>query len=307
MSSPHLTAIFEKHNRVASSQVVFADVSDYSLRRTKTQAEVIDSFMEVVKQAVLTIAADFVDFAQTNNFNFSADILRIPTGDGAAVIFPFEGLHDIHLSFAKEMLRLVHLRNEEQPCERFTTDGWCNCHGNFRLRIAVAAGKIVLFRDVNGNFNAAGKALNLAARVMALSDPGQILFTNDAYAQLIDMVDDPYLVDSFRQYKNVKVKHGSRIDVHQYIDKKLTYLNNEPPTQVSLLEKMDDVQKSMGFQFPFMSDAEGHKPDAAKMIQAMETLMNLSNMMRSSARPGEPFLDTTAQVTPNESTPKTRQ
>jgi hypothetical protein len=74
---------------------------------------VVDSFTACLREALNQTAKSYIDYVQANNLNFGTDVIKIPTGDGAAVIFSFEGLHDIHLNFARELLRIVDDRNRK--------------------------------------------------------------------------------------------------------------------------------------------------------------------------------------------------
>lgn len=289
MKSEYLDEIFQKQNRVTNSAVVFVDVSSYSKRRTKTQTEVIDAFMACLQNALMEVGKKYLAFAQANNLNFSTDIIKIPTGDGAAIVFPFEGVHDIHLSFAKALLQTVHNHNSKLKCERFSEDGWCNCHSNFLLTIGISEGKTVLFRDLNENYNAAGNCINMAARVLDLADPGQILFTSEAYQHLIDMVDDPYLVDSFREYKNLRIKHNLRVSVYQYVDTKADFINNKPPEDAEFRQRFDELRQSMagsGFGFPLGGEAQDI--DKSEMIRSMEKMGEAMKIVMSAGMKPQP-------------------
>ncbi|MGH8513154.1 MAG: hypothetical protein ACREV8_04280, partial [Gammaproteobacteria bacterium] len=205
--SNHLNEIIERHNSVANLQVVFVDIEKYSQRRTQSQVAVIECFTKHLKAALSTISANYVQYAQRNNINMSADIVRIPTGDGAAIVFSFDGLHDIHLTFALALLQEVHASNIASPCDRFETDGWCNCHTNYYLRTGINEGRGIIFQDINGSYNAAGAVLNNAARVMGRGDRQQVLFTESAYEQIVDMIYDDNLADRYQTNTNVAFKH----------------------------------------------------------------------------------------------------
>ena len=99
-ASQHLTDIMAQHNQIANMQVVFVDVEKYSKRRTLTQIQVVDALTHCLKAALAGISEKYVEYAQANSLNFKTDIIRLPTGDGAAIVFTFDGLHDIHLEFA---------------------------------------------------------------------------------------------------------------------------------------------------------------------------------------------------------------
>ena len=66
-------------------------------------------------------------------------------------------------------------------CQIFTDNGWCNCHEFFDVRIGIADGKAIVFKDINDNYNVAGNPINIASRVMGLGDRQQIILTDEAY------------------------------------------------------------------------------------------------------------------------------
>ncbi len=90
---------------------MFVDVQSYSKRRSQAQVSVIDAFMECLSGALKTTSRKYIEYAQANDVNFQSDIIVLPSGDGAATAFPFEGLHDIHLvlqlSFLKKSKRIT--------------------------------------------------------------------------------------------------------------------------------------------------------------------------------------------------------
>lgn len=294
--SKHLSEIMEQHKQIANLQVVFLDVESYSQRRTLTQIQVVDALTKCLASALSEVSKEFVEYAQTNSINFQTDIIRLPTGDGAAFIFTFDGLHDIHLQFAKHVLRLVHAFNSKSPCEKFAANGWCNCHANFNLRIGISEGKGIVFRDLNGSFNVAGGVVNMAARVMGIADRNQIIFTAEAYRQIVDMVNDPNLVDSFKEFSEIQIKHGLKITICQFICPDLEYLNNNPPERAVAEQVMKKVYEKMSASsmLPMVNFDELEKlkkGDAARRMERVVDLMSQINQTLALAL-SEPVVET---------------
>ena len=94
MSSSLLDSILERQNRATNLKVVFVDVASYSKRRSQSQAAVIDAFMQCLETARKNTAREFTDYCEQNKVNFVDDVIFLPSGDGAAICFPFEGVHD---------------------------------------------------------------------------------------------------------------------------------------------------------------------------------------------------------------------
>ncbi|MBF0378135.1 MAG: adenylate/guanylate cyclase domain-containing protein [Desulfamplus sp.] len=264
VTSKHLDLIMTKHNRIANLQVIFLDIEKYSQRRTLTQIEIIDSFTHLLGAALKSTAQKYIEYSQANELNLQHDVIALPTGDGAAVIFSFDGLHDMHLYFAKELLKVTHENNTKNSCEKFNEYGWCNCHPCYNLRIGISEGRGIIFKDLNGNYNAAGSVLNLAARVMGLADRNQIIFTEEAFHQIVDMVDDPHLVDHFTRYDQVSIKHNLKINVYQYKDEKTPFINSAQVEDLMLKQKANTAIKklsAMGLPIP-----NGDLPDLDKRV-----------------------------------------
>ncbi len=228
-SSAHLDEIIDRKESATNLMVVFADIVKYSRRRTVAQKIVVDAFTECLRAAMDETAAESLPYLQRNNKNFLTDVIRLPTGDGAAVGFSFEGLHEVHVTFARNLLRRIDTLNTSNDCEVFARDGWCNCHSSQMIRVGIAEGKTVIYRDLNGNYNAAGTAINIAARVMGLAEGGQVMLSSGAYEHLVDMADDPRLNEHFTDRGEVPVKHGLMLQVYQYTDERLQYLNRSMP------------------------------------------------------------------------------
>ena len=277
MASELLKRIYDHQNRTLNAKVVFTDIVSYSKRRSQMQAAVVDAFMHLLKQALDTTASASINYIQSNGINFDTEVIRIPSGDGAAIVFPFEGLHDVHLRFALSLLEALHEFNGKGACDKFIAQGWCNCHPFFNITTGIAEGKVVLYQDLNGNYNIAGNAINMAARVMGMADHNQIIFTDDAYRQIIDMVDDATLDQRFLAFKDARIKHGLKITVYQYVDKTLPYLNSVLTESLMALQRMMEVglkMKTMGMPMP-IPDSDDLKVDLNASLSLIEGFAKL--------------------------------
>jgi hypothetical protein len=273
--STHLEEIIRRHNNTATLKVVFLDIVKYSKRRSVNQVAVIELFTTILRQAMQEVAKQNVDYAQDNGINFKDDVIALPTGDGAAIIFSFEGIHDIHLFFSLAVLKAIYEHNQKNACARFKEQGWCNCHPNFEVRVGISEGKGIVYKDVNGAYNIAGHVINLAARVMGKMDGGQIAFTEEAYKQLIDMVDDPNLSDNFREFAEIKIKHDEEISLYQFLGGDLDFVNSLPPEDLGMRDRMGKVIEKLektGFVSP-LAPMLGLSPE--KMLSLMEAFSSI--------------------------------
>lgn len=273
--SAHLTNIIEKQNRTSSISVVFVDIEKYSKRRTVNQISVVDALTSSLREALKETARQYISYIQANNLNFETDVIKLPTGDGAAIIFPFEGLHDIHIYFARTLLRIIDTKNRENYCDKFLSMGWCNCHQNFNLTIGISGGKGIIYTDLNGNYNVAGAVINMAARAMGKADRNQIVLTQDAYDQLIEMDEDATLADKFQSFE-VEIKHGLRIQIFQYCNQADTFINCAPPQNLVLAKRSEQVMDTLRRSGLPMFDPQAlDKIDKEAMMNSMEAFAQL--------------------------------
>ena len=113
--STHLDSIISKQNQTTHVRVVVVDIEKYSQRGSLAQLEVIRTFSNCLHAALDRVATKYLDYAQTNQLHFGKDILCLPRGDSAAIVFPFEGLAALPLRFATTLLQIVHGHNAKTP------------------------------------------------------------------------------------------------------------------------------------------------------------------------------------------------
>lgn len=286
MTSEYLDNIISNQNKnqIHTFQIVVVDVKQYSKRRSQNQVKVVKAFMDALKKAKDIVSKQYLDFAQSNGRNFKTDIIVLPTGDGAAVGFPF-GIHDIHLVFARQLLKTISEHNSIEQCEKFKDNGWCNCHPFFNVRVGIDEGKAILYKDLNENYNITGNVISMASRVMDCGDAGHILMTEGAYEQLVEMTEDPHLDDNFRKYEGVKIKHGLEIIIYQYANLNEPYINCAPPEDLDLNQRaqvvMDNLYES-GFPIPTFNNDEYGKSELIELVENFGQL--LSRMKKNKIR-----------------------
>ncbi len=270
--STFLNEIIENKNQTASVKVVFVDIVSYSKRRSQAQASVINSFIACMKSALKQTAQAYISYSDGNDVSLTKDIVVIPTGDGAAVCFPFEGLSEVHLTFAQFLMAEVRKQAPNGECSKFDENDWCNCHPYFALTLGVSEGKCILYRDVNNSINIAGNAVNMAARVMGKADANQMMFTEEAYRQLIDLVDDPHMDEKFVCHSGVPIKHGEKINVYQYVDAESDFDPNPPEDLVILRQSQTLNRKMAEIGMPTMPDISN--VDRKSFGDAMEKMID---------------------------------
>ncbi|MEK6301026.1 MAG: SUMF1/EgtB/PvdO family nonheme iron enzyme [Acidobacteriota bacterium] len=266
-TSAYLQKKMAMPNSICYMQVVFVDIVKYSKRISYRQVDVIYAFMNSIQKALNNTGKKYYEDTNKVDFNMIRDVVKLPSGDGAAIGFPLDGVPDMHISFACELLRLVDEANKEIDCSCFREHDWCDCHSGFRLRCGISEGRLILYNDLNDNFNIAGNTVNMAARVMDLAGPRQIFLTQEAHTQIKDSTppkDDP----QFRKYSQVSIKHGLPIDVYHFIDKNCAGFLDistrsdldravgalSPANQVTTVEPAPDTRADRGSK-PLNADA----------------------------------------------------
>src|SRR5207247_9854235 len=127
---------------------------------------------------------------QFQNAEAAARLIRIPTGDGMALVF---------------------YKSPEEPVEcALEISRALKDRPKIQLRMGVHSGPVSGVIDVNGQANLAGNGLNTAQRVMACGDAGHILLSRHVAEDL----------EGYEQWRPLlhdlgfcEVKHGVKLQV----------------------------------------------------------------------------------------------
>lgn len=222
--SSFLTERMRRDNSVCRMQIVFADISAYSRRRTYAQVRTILALTKRFKDAIEVTASSYSAQLAPLHAHLQHDVVVLPTGDGVAVAFPFDNLPGLSMDFVDNLMTAVDTHNEQQGhCEEFSRKGFCDCHTLLQLRIGVSEGPTVLYEDFNERLNIAGNPVSLAAQVRNLAEPAQVFLTDNAYQTLIDHV--PGREQQFHTYLQAEIQEEVRVNVHQYANGAIPGLN----------------------------------------------------------------------------------
>src|SRR5947209_12863649 len=174
-----MSAEMSRDLRLEIAHVLFIDIVGYSKLLHNQQSEVLRELNEVVRGA-----------EQFRSAESAGTLLRLPTGDGMALIF--RESPEVPAQCALEIA---------QALKR---------HRQLQVRMGIHSGPVSEVVDVNQRANIAGAGINIAQRVMDCGDAGHILISKHA-AEDLEQYDhwQPYLHD----LGQCEVKHGGRLHV----------------------------------------------------------------------------------------------
>src|SRR6202022_5170372 len=159
------------------AHVLFIDIVGYSKLSINEQRAVIDELTQAVRAS-----------EQVQNAEAAARLIKIPTGDGMALVF---------------------YKSPEEPVECALEISRA-LKEHRQLRMGVHSGPVSAVIDVNGQANLAGAGLNMAQRVMDCGDAGHILLSKhvaedlEEYERWRPLLHDLGACD---------VKHGVRVSI----------------------------------------------------------------------------------------------
>ena len=164
--------------RLEIAHVLFIDIVGYSKLRTTEQSAQIEKLRKIVRGT-----------EQFRTAEAEGKLLRLPTGDGGALVF----------------------RNLEAPvlCAVEIAKALRN-HPDLRVRMGIHSGPVNEVTDLNEQANIAGAGINTAQRVMDCGDANHILVSKHA-AEDLEQYDQwqPCLHD----LGECEIKHGERLHV----------------------------------------------------------------------------------------------
>src|SRR5213075_2220602 len=169
----------KKEIELEIAHVLFLDIVGYSKLSVNEQHARVDEFNGIVR-----LSEQFQKAEAANR------ILKIPTGDGMALVF---------------------YKSPEEPAQcAFEISRALKEHPPLQLRMGIHSGPVSGVVDVNNRPNLAGAGLNIAQRVMDCGDAGHILLSKHVAEDL----------DEYEQWRPLlhdlgtcEVKHGVRVSV----------------------------------------------------------------------------------------------
>jgi TolB-like protein/class 3 adenylate cyclase/Tfp pilus assembly protein PilF len=174
-----VSAEVQKEIELEIAHVLFVDIVGYSKLSVNEQHARIEELNEIVRQSE--------QFRKAETAN---RILKIPTGDGMALVF---------------------YKSPEEPAQcAFEIGRALKDNSRLQIRMGIHSGPVSGVVDVNQRTNVAGAGINMAQRVMDCGDAGHILLSHHVAEDLENYERwRPYLHD----IGTFEVKHGVRVSV----------------------------------------------------------------------------------------------
>lgn len=166
----------EERSKTIMCSVLFLDIVEYSKKSVSGQISLKERFNAFLSVAIRDVPMD--------------DRIILDTGDGAALSF----LGDVEDALQVGLSLRESLRSEGAHMEPALL-----------VRMGINLGPVRLVKDINNQPNIVGDGINVAQRIMAFSDPGQILVSRSYYDAVSRL--SPEYADMFHY-------QGSRTDKH---------------------------------------------------------------------------------------------
>ncbi len=199
-------------SRTVVGKYVFLDIVNYSKNRTvEAQSDIIDVINKLVKESVSNFKID------------KKNIIFIPTGDGMCIaLLDIHDPFDLHMQVALKIMEVLHKYNSSEKDEM----------RKFQIRIGINENTDNLIIDINGNRNVAGAGITESQRIMDQCDGGNMLLGRTVYNHLHQR--ERYM-NKFKAFP-VTIKHNGKLEVFQYVDTSLEYINSNAPNHLKIMD-----------------------------------------------------------------------
>jgi hypothetical protein len=191
----------KKEIELEIAHVLFIDIVGYSKLSVNEQRAQVEGLNEVVRSS-----------EQFRKAEAANRILKIPTGDGMALVF---------------------YKSPEEPAQcAFEISRALKEYPRLQIRMGIHSGPVSAVVDVTERTNVAGGGINMAQRVMDCGDAGHILLSHRV-AEDLEQFERwrPFLHD----IGTLETKHGVRVSVTNLYSDEVG--NSQLPSKLQALEK----------------------------------------------------------------------
>jgi TolB-like protein/class 3 adenylate cyclase/Tfp pilus assembly protein PilF len=169
----------KKEIQLEIAHVLFIDIVGYTKLSINDQHAAIEELTRIVRAS-----------QQFQRAEAASRLLRIPTGDGMALVF---------------------YTSPEAPAQCAAEVSFAlKEHSHLQLRMGIHSGPVSGIVDVNEGANLAGAGVNIAHRVMECGDAGHILLSKHVAE---DLEEYPHWQPHLHELGECEVKHGARVSV----------------------------------------------------------------------------------------------
>src|SRR6266481_4036799 len=196
-----MAAESKKEIQLEIAHVLFIDIVGYSKLSINEQHAAVDELTQIVRAT-----------AQFQKAEAASRLLKIPTGDGMALVF-----YTSPEAPTQCAIEISHALKE---------------HPGLQIRMGIHSGPVSGVVDVNERANLAGAGINMAKRVMDCGDAGHILLSKHVAEDLEEYERwRPLLHD----LGSCEVKHRVRIDIANLYDSEIG--NSQLPKKLQAIKK----------------------------------------------------------------------
>lgn len=175
------SSLLDEGSRAESVNVLFIDIVGFAKLPVNQQRQALKQLLQAVRST-----------DEYNRANAAAQLLRLPTGDGMALVF------------------LNTTPIEPASCAKNICKAQLAGKQSFGVRMGVHSGPVYRDQDIDDRPNVTGDGINLAQRVMNCGDDGHILLSSSV-AEFLKAFDD--WAQQIQDFGEVKVKHDRRMHI----------------------------------------------------------------------------------------------
>src|SRR6266849_7107478 len=174
-----MSAEVKKEIELEIAHVLFLDIVGYSKLSVNEQHARVDELNGIVRLS-----------EQSQKAEAANRILKIPTGDGMALVF---------------------YKSPEEPAQcAFEISRALKEHPRLQIRMGIHSGPVSGVVDVSERTNVAGAGINMARRVMDCGDAGHILLSKRVAD---DLAQDSLWRPHLHELGEIGVKHGAKLGI----------------------------------------------------------------------------------------------
>ena len=217
--------------------VVFFDIVSFSKFPSRIQKNLVDS----VTKTVLSLLGSLLEVSKEQ-----PEVIALPTGEGMALVFIRNEKQAWDIKIIMDLIYSL----QEWASKENAIDSYV------QLRIGVHTGQIEIIVDVNRRPNVCGHTINFTQRVMDSANARQVLFSDDAFNELVGLAFPQYSFSpkcfaSFEGPYQVMAKHNMPMLVRKIVitPSQGWWSNEDPISKDMITVQLTPLPKEIFGQF----------------------------------------------------------